>query len=100
MGQGSLFGGWEATQLEVSMGFVPNKGSGWIHVATLDEEKRALSQRSVSWTKERDWSGIGDVMRGIGYWWLYGTPEAVINVVPALVDEHLPRIGAGDARAR
>lgn len=98
MGQGALFDGWEATQLEMSMGFVPGKGSGFIHVGTLDENKRALSHRSVTWQKERDLADIGEVVKGLAHWWLYGTPESVTESLPVLVKLHLPQIKAADDR--
>lgn len=98
MGQGSLFDGWEATQLEVAVGFIPGKGSGFIHVSTLGEHKQTLTHRGVTWSKERDLTGVGDLMKGLAHWWLYGSPENVTEALPNLVQIHLPRIGAGDDR--
>lgn len=98
MGQGSLFGGWEATQLEVAVGFVPGKGSGFIHVATLGEQKQTLTQRSVTWNRERDLADVGEVLKGLGHWWLWGAPEHVTEALPNLVKLHMPQIKAHEDR--
>jgi hypothetical protein len=100
MGQGSLFGGEESTRLELEMGFVPNKGSGWLHVGLLDQHGRALVHRNLSWTKERDLSGIGDVLRLIAQGWLYMPPEDVWGSVAMWMGEHCPPIAAADDRRR
>jgi hypothetical protein len=98
MGQGSLFGGWEATQLEISLGFVPGKGSGFYHVSTLGVNHETLTHKSVTWSKERDLTDAGEVAKGLVHWWLYGAPEHVTEALPNLINLHLPRIGAGDDR--
>jgi hypothetical protein len=92
MGQGSLFGGWEATRLEISLGFHPNQHSGWVHLGTLDENGRSLTHRSITWRNERDLSGVPDMLKVVGAAWLYGTPEDVIHEGMKAVAQHLPEV--------
>lgn len=100
MGQGALFDGWEATGLEINLGFIPGKGSGWLHVSTHDELKRTLTHRTASWRKERDLADVGEVLKGLAHWWLYGTPESVTESVPQLLTIHCPPIAPAADRQR
>lgn len=95
MPQGSLFGGWEATKLEINLGFVPNKHSGWLDVSYLTHEGSTVAHRSVTWRTERDLAGLPDVLREIANHWLYGVPEELIAVVPQAVRRYLDEVPSG-----
>lgn len=92
MGQGSLFGGWEATRCEISFGFHPNQHSGWMHVTYLSEHGSTVAHRHVSWRKERDLAGLPDAVKRVVNHWLYGVPEELIGELPSALSEHCPPV--------
>lgn len=94
MGQGSLFGGWEACEITVKLHVGLEQRTGWATVETVGETGQVLSRNRVIWKKPRDLAGWPDVVKEVATAFLYGTPEDVSAMLSSAVRVHLPEIPA------
>lgn len=95
MGQGSLFGGWEAAELTLRIKIGYAQRAGQISIETADENGRRLTAHSVKWLKPRDLLDLPQLVKEVATAFQYGTPEDVAAMLQSGVKVHLPPLPAG-----
>ena len=93
--QQTLFDGWDISDLVISVHLNTNKPGGRIHVEFRDELGKCAGARSITWTKDRDCTCLGQVLNDVASAWLWAPQLEALDQLRVAVPKHMPEVPSG-----
>jgi hypothetical protein len=93
--QRTLFDGWNICDLRIDVHLNVNRPGGRITVAFTDETGKLAGQRSVGWSKDRDVSDLGLVLRDVANAFLFAPQQEALEQIKVAAAKHMPEVPSG-----
>ncbi len=92
MPQRTMFDGWNIDQMTIDIKLNVNKPGGSVYVHFTDELGKSAGSRKVSWTKDRDMSDLGLVVRDVTNAFLFAPQHEMLDQLPGSFTRHCPEV--------
>ncbi len=96
MPQNKLFDGWNIDQMTIDVKLNVNKPGGSVYVHFTNELGKSVGSRKVSWTKDRDLSDLGLVLRDVANGFMFAPEVEMFDTLQPAFRRHCPEVPLED----
>jgi hypothetical protein len=93
--QKTLFDGWNIHQVDFHIHLNVNKPGGRVTASFQDELGQSAGSRTVQWSKDRDVSDLGLVLRDVVNAFLYAPQMEMVGTLAQSFIKHCPEVPSG-----